>query len=583
MARRSVAGARRSQLVTTYGVGALFPSMDESFMLCGIDEWFESRATEVPEPRLARSLGVHTFRLPPTGSKRGQDVPVVRFPEMHYCPSCRRLGRLRDFCSWDEHMCHDCSRDLTPSRFVVCCPNGHIEEFPYFRWVHLGQAEGSTGKHQLTLRTRGRTSSLADIEIGCSCGVKPVSMAGSFSPGALAPLMRCAGRRPWLTSVEPEECTETVRTLQRGSSNVWFPMLRSALSIPPWSEGVHRLLAKHWDVFKAAPADLLAPLMTSMGLGTEHLPVSALVEAVLERRGEGPHSAAPTDQDLRREEYLALIQGQPETSPQQQFVCERVSVHPSMREVVAQVSEVARLREVRALEGFTRVTPAMAGMAPERKAPLSAKPLPWLPAVEVLGEGIFVTLDEERLQLWQGTEFALQRAGRVQRAEDVRATRHSLSMSSVVAPRTLLLHSFAHVLLSELSLDAGYPAASLRERVYSAEGQAGVLVYTASADSAGSLGGLAAQSDPERFAAVLDAAIRRASWCSTDPVCIESSSTGSNALNMAACHACLLLPETSCERMNEYLDRATLVGLPDDPGAGFFGSLLTGSKASTTW
>ena len=125
------------------------------------------------------------------------------------------------------------------------------------------------------------------------------------------------------------------------------------------------------------------------------------------------------------------------------------------------------------------------------------------------------------------------------------------------------------LLLTELSLDAGYPVASLRERVYSAEGQTGILIYTASSDSAGSLGGLSAQSDPDRIWAVVQSAIRRARWCSSDPVCIESTGSGADALNLAACHACVLLPETSCERMNRVLDRASLVGRPGNPGEGF--------------
>jgi hypothetical protein len=135
------------------------------------------------------------------------------------------------------------------------------------------------------------------------------------------------------------------------------------------------------------------------------------------------------------------------------------------------------------------------------------------------------------------------------------------------------MHSFAHVVLTELSLDAGYPAASLRERVFADRGQSGLLVYTATADSAGSLGGLSAQADPERIWEVVTSAIARARWCSSDPVCIESTGNGVDGLNLAACLACLLLPETSCERMNHVLDRATLVGIPGIPNAGFFSAV----------
>ena len=134
----------------------------------------------------------------------------------------------------------------------------------------------------------------------------------------------------------------------------------------------------------------------------------------------------------------------------------------------------------------------------------------------------------------------------------------------------LALHSLAHVLVDEMSLTSGYPAASLRERVYDDEGQSGILVYTATADSAGSLGGLAALSDKDRFAQTLANGIRRARWCTADPVCIESTGSGVNGMNLAACHACLLLPETSCERFNLTLDRATPRRVcPTRPQAGF--------------
>lgn len=572
MATRSVAAARRTQLVSTYGVGALLPSMDESFMVCGTDEWTESYATEVPEPRLARSLHVETFRLPPAGRPKRRDVPVVRFPETYFCPECRRLDRVTNFGSWDEHKCHDCSRDLTPSRFVICCPNGHIDEFPYFLWSHKGQPRGE-GAHRLRLRARGRTSSLADIEISCTCGITPVSMAGSFGPRALERVTDCKGRRPWLPGAEPEACQELPRTLQRGSSNVWFAMVRSALSIPPWSEGVHRVVARHWAVLRAIPNEALEAVIGGMQLATPEMPLDAIVAAIRERRGD-VDEPVPTEDDLRKDEYRALVQGRREDTTQQQFVCTSVPVAAPADAYLAQVSEVARLREVRALEGFTRVLPPAPGMDPRRKAALSlSRPL-WLPAVEVLGEGVFVRFDEERLAEWEAGDFATGRADLVREGAELRIAQLGLVEAPAVTARQLLLHSFAHILLNELSLDAGYPAASLRERLFSDEEQAGVLVYTASADSAGSLGGLSAQSRPDRLAPVLVSAVRRAAWCSADPVCIEARSTGNDALNLAACHACLLLPETSCEQMNNHLDRATVVGLPGRPELGFFGQLL---------
>jgi hypothetical protein len=134
----------------------------------------------------------------------------------------------------------------------------------------------------------------------------------------------------------------------------------------------------------------------------------------------------------------------------------------------------------------------------------------------------------------------------------------------------VLLHTLAHVLINEWSLEAGYPAAALRERLYAADGMAGVLVYTATSDSAGSLGGLVAQGEPDHLDRTIRSAVHRAEWCSSDPLCVESEASGTGGTNLAACHACVMLPETSCEHNNILLDRALLVGTPEDPHSGFF-------------
>ncbi|WP_346536248.1 DUF1998 domain-containing protein [Micromonospora sp. DPT] len=571
---REVATVRRSQLVSTYGIGSLLPASDESFMVCGLDDWHvDSPATEISEPRLARSLGVTTFRSPPSGRRTG-DVPVVRFPDYHFCTQCRALKPRRQFCDDRSSDCRTCARRIAPSRFVACCRRGHIQDFPYHQWVHAGVGTGS-GEHNLTLTSQGRSSSLADIIIGCSCGVRSVSMDESFRPTALKGVARCQGRRPWLPDADEEGCEETLRTLQRGSSNVWFPEIRSAISIPPWSDRAHQLARRHWAVFKNLSEGELRAALENMDLARQGLSVEMMLAAVAQLRGDGPEDNTYTDDRLRREEYEALTTGHPETSPRDQFVCTAVALggNLTIAPLISQVSTVSRLREVRALAGFSRIVPWSTGMDPTHRGALAVTQPGWLPAVEVLGEGIFVRLDPTALERWEATQFAHQRAQLVRNGMRLHQNAFGSPADAAVSPRGLLLHSLSHVLLNELSLDAGYPAASLRERLYSREGEAGFLIYTASADSAGSLGGLAAQSAAARFDAVVRSAIVRAQWCSADPVCIEATSSGAGGSNLAACHACLLLPETSCELYNSILDRATLVGLPDDTEAGFFSSL----------
>lgn len=571
MSQRQAPDARRSQVVTTYGVGSLFPAQNESFMVMGLDEWPDG-GPNVNEPRLARALRVPGFRQPPAGDSRGRDVPVIRFPEIHFCPVCRRLGPVWSFCSWNENVCRNCEAELVPSRFVICCGRGHIDEFPYHLWLH-GSFDGLKDRdHQLHLTAQGRSSSLGDIRLSCTCGTTPVNLEGAFAADAFRELRTCSGRRPWLGADSRESCTELPRTLQRGSSNVWFPVVRSAISIPPWSEGVHRLLDRYWPVLSAVPESSLHDTLSGMQLPRHAYTIEELTEAVVLRRtalaGDEP------DEDLLPAEYKALIAGRPEDRDVQEFVCEASDIAPDLAQYLGQVSRVSRLREVRALSGFTRVMPMSHEVPAENVAPLRRSGTSWLPAVEVLGEGVFLRLNADRLATWERSDFAVERAELLQLTLDRRSQDQGLAQWPRVDVRDLLLHSLAHALVEQFSLDAGYPSASLRERVYSGEGMAGFLIYTATSDAAGSLGGLAAHAEEDRLAHALLGALSRLAWCSSDPVCIESVGSGADALNLAACHACLLVPETSCERNNTFLDRATLVGTPKQPEGGFFSEQL---------
>ncbi len=161
--------------------------------------------------------------------------------------------------------------------------------------------------------------------------------------------------------------------------------------------------------------------------------------------------------------------------------------------------------------------------------------------------------------------------------------RRSWQVSRRITPGFVLTHSFSHALMRQLSLESGYSSAAIRERLYvfgPQEGQDeyparyGVLIYTSSADSEGSLGGLMRQGQPDRLYPSVLAAIADASWCSSDPLCIESEAQGADGMNLAACHACLLLSETSCEEFNRLLDRALLTGTPGHPAIGYFNELL---------
>lgn len=565
MAAKTVAKSRQSQLVTTYGVGSLFPAADESFMVLGLDYWSD-RAPHIEEPRLARALGVSHFRTPPAGHRSG-DVPVTRFPLKHYCPKCHRLGSLLELADEGTLYCKRCGdTKVIPSRFVACCENGHIEDFPYWAWVHSGDEVDEPGSgHLMTLRVRGQSSSLSDIIIGCSCGVDSKALTGAFGSTALQTVTRCHARRPWLPT-DDERCDQPLRALQRGSSNVWFASMRSSISIPPWSTAVYRFVERHWAFLEVMPTEQIADAIHAMVRSVPGVTVEG-VNAVVARRKGILSQAAPTEAELRADEYTALVGGTGPGTAHDTFICEPTTVSDSLDSVLAQVSKVGRLREVRALQGFSRVTPQVPDEL-RGSAPLSEQVAEWLPAIEVHGEGVFIRLHESLIAEWERGAGAARRIKLINDAQYRRDLALNRPDSPPVSARFVALHSIAHMLLDEFSLHAGYPSASLRERIYAAPSQAGILLYTASSDSAGSLGGLAALAGEERFAEIFQSALDRAGWCSSDPVCAESRGSGSENLNLAACHACILLPETSCESRNIFLDRVCIVSSPEFPGAG---------------
>ncbi len=554
--------------MTTYGVGGVVPVADEAFMVASLERWGVGEP-DLHEPRLERSLGVNGFVQPPASDKR-PDVPVVRFPGMQSCAVCHRLDYHSRFTHWDLNECQDCAAPLIPSRFVVACEMGHLDDFPYERWVHHG-APGD-GSHNLRLSSSGATASLASITVECSCGASR-TMEDAFDQFALQDVARCTGRHPWRAFVG-EGCDQTPRTLQRGGSSVWFGVTRSALSIPPWSEAASRALDSHWATLRHLSIESLPDILRSMkmpertGFSVEEL---VQIAGARHRRDQGTDPG----EDLRAEEFEALCRGRVESAKDIDFATRAAEVPAPLRRWIDQVQLVTRLREVRALTGFSRVHPPR-GIEGNQDNIVSIREegITWLPGIEVRGEGLFIRLEEEALAEWAEKGPVRERVAIIEGRNRDLHDRWGIAPSREVSAGFMLLHVLAHALINQLALDAGYPAGSLRERIYTDPGNHGVLIYTATTDSAGSLGGLIAQGEPRQFEALVVDSISRFAWCSADPVCIESTASGVDSLNLAACHCCALLPETSCEEMNMFLDRAFLVGTPASPEIGFFAELL---------
>ena len=591
---------RKSQSITTYGPGSLidFPRM--SAIVDGIDNWENSLGRtnfdkmKIHERNLEKILGKKYFIQPQMIQSKNfiNGINARRFPEYCYCPECGALDKYyrlekKEINTTDynrEVYCGICFQSknrkvkLIPSRFVIACKCGHIDEFPYDWWVHRNK--GQCGKSKLTISISKTTNSLEGIIIKCQCGAEE-NLGGIMDVGALYQ-RRCYGWMPWLGRSDDnkswytdlpqgEYCENELRVLQRGANNVYYPKIVSALTIPPYSSRIQRILASDIEMLSAEceKPEALKRANLEYYFESNATRLKCNFEQFLHELdyAMGNVNLGITRiRDLVEGEYEALCD---EDCLDADFLTIESEVPMEFSKYIDQVKIVGRLREVQVLQGFTRILHEDAMIAP-----LSKKPLLWLPGNELYGEGIFIRLNEEQVKTWE-KKNQKRYAPLVKRANNNFLSATKVSSQNV---RYILLHTLAHLIIRELTTQCGYTSASLKEKIYSSEGEekemCGILIYTASSDSDGSLGGLARQGVTEKLRDILLTMLEEASWCSNDPICIDSTSQGYASLNYAACHACGLLPETSCECGNVLLDRGAIIGTAEDTSLGYFAEFM---------
>lgn len=604
---------RPSQILFSFGIGATVDLAYLSVMVMGLDRWRLERAEEIPEARLLqavqRQLGGQVERLyappalpteplrSPLDEAARVGIPVSVFPRWLRCPRCDQIAPVDSglFELKDPHR-QDCVRYVhvncskmkghrapaaVPVRFIVACENGHMDDFPWVEYVHGGNTH-CTGL--LRLYQFGVSDAVADVLVECDQCQARRRLVEAFGREAGAILPKCRGHHPHLGPHHVSECRTrddanrlrptALKTLLLGASNGWFPILSSVLSVPAATGNrLAQLVEDHWPVLQAATSRAVLAAFRQIGQLKAFAEVSddALWEAILARRS----LEAPEDQpeaDLKRPEWEAFTQPDPQRD-NEDFQLETAPLPPGYERYFARIVLAPRLREVRALTGFTRIeSPGEFGeewaVPPERRAPLATGKPTWVPSVEVRGEGIFIQFQEAVLAAWCRLPAVQQREQAFREAHWQWRHARGITPESEGFPglRYLLLHSFAHALMRQVVLECGYASASVRERIY-ARGPdepggptAGVLLYTAAADSEGTLGGLVAQGRPLTLAGHLSRALEQMRLCTSDPLCAGHHPHREGVtLHGAACHACLFAPETACERGNKYLDRTLLV------------------------
>lgn len=611
MTKYKVGDARPTQLLHSYGVGAMIDLPNIAAMVMGLDDWDTVHATPIGEERLLRAvrtqLGnqVQRLLLPPIepdaattdplgGPKIG--VPVAAFPQWFRCPWCELLAplssRLFDLKTDPyrpdraRYVHTSCSKPgqppvALPSRFQVACNHGHLDDFPWLGFVHHG-ATSCNGP--LRLRKIGVSDEAVDLLVKCdSCG-SDRRMSDAFGDSADdEPTLACRGRRPHLRDFEPAGCQEPAKTILLGASNSWFGITLSALSIPIHVDKLAQLVEDRWVVLQHLPKrEFIGPARAMGNLkGLEEYSDDS-VWAAIDAKRNGT-SASEEDANLKLPEWKILSAADPAKNAKD-FHLTPVAPPLGFEKFFVKVVKVERLREVRALTGFTRIESpgdyADTGEIPANlKAPLTRGLPTWVPVSEVRGEGIFLQFNIDELSQWAKDVTAEDDELRVAHVAWRKARRIPNPEENYPGIRYALIHSFSHALMRQLSVEAGYTSSSIRERIYTDESEtesmqmAGLLLYTAAPDSEGTLGGLVSLGEPERLGRLIRLALEQIRICASDPLCSEHrpGKDGAASMHGAACHACMFSPETSCERGNKYLDRGLLVGTIGGSVKPFFG------------
>jgi hypothetical protein len=585
---------RNSQVITTFGPGSLLDLPALSVLVGGLDHW-TGVGDEVHEPRLVEKLkrqldlpALKLFSPPPdaddpTAPKTG--LTAWQFPEWFVTQDVsdgddrgfrsrrlvHRLGLTKGKFYGDDRKYHP----VVPIRFVRACHHGHIGDIDWHRFVH--QKNSACTRRTLWMTERGTSGDISEITVRCDCG-ESRPLGNATLVGALGP---CDGARPWLGPPSREACKELNRLLVRSASNAYFPQVMSVISLPDRNESLEKAVNQAWPYLEAVEsADEVKyeRKKAAVKAALEGFTDEEVWQEVQARKGAGGGGPVKSVKQAEFEVLSGTEEESGQDAPDGDFFAralpKSVWGKPGT-EAVERVVLVHRLREVMAQVGFSRfeaITPDVQGelQIGLRAAPLAREPS-WLPAVENRGEGVFVQFRKGAVDDWLARPEVKDRGRRLETGFEGWQKAHPRSRRLFPGLPYYLLHTVSHLLLTSVALECGYPASSIRERVYALDTGYGILIYTGTPDAEGTLGGLVeAGRQIDRH---LRAALELCRLCSNDPVCAQHDPPNPHEgrfLHGAACHGCLLVAETSCEQHNDFLDRALVVPTVEDSGAEFF-------------
>lgn len=580
---------RFSHLTSYSGVGAIVRGAEDKLMVLVDTRYWtdkEGNKASVAIPyvtRISQALGISKeLRMPPTAQEdvnkgiKGSYLPAVLFPTYAVCKKCRSLHnnpwRKQDN-KFKERIYCNCNGVLEQGVWCIVSDQGYLDDVPWHAVCHKNY-QGICAPDYQAIYLKLTTDSNGKNIVKCT-------RCGSTAFYEKQQLGFIGKQQPWIytEAVELEERSR-IDIVEVNSPSAYLPEQEKALVIPPESRISKETVVDSLFNNSTALRELksikmpLGKKRIIKQLATQYRCAVEDINAAIEQIDNGyPNfDSILTTGDLLGDEYKAFLTPLDNVRDDEDFVTEHKikewqNLQGEVQEqhllallsMIEQHIIVRRLREIVIFKGFKR------GINDgEEEQPLVPPDIfgksDWLPAIELFGEGVFFTLNEGLLSEWENLPAVKKRADEVvQRYEKSALT---LGDDIIITARFILLHTLAHLIVRELESAAGYPAASLNERVYHSRDQnmAGILIYTAVPDVVGSLGGIIDSTQPREFLKLLNGAFKHAEWCSLDPVCSEHQGQGPGWLNRAACHACVLVPETACDYGNVFLDRIFIKG-----------------------
>ena len=522
----SVGDIRKTQLITTFGVGSIVDFKDDTVIIASTDDWdYNPNDTEEVESRkiFNENLSVITdaeyFLMPRTTQStnsfsKGKNITSYVFPEKLHCSRCGNIYDFRELDVKDRHRCPQCKNNLNASRFIVVCTHGHMDDFPYDWWVHGGKPcpSGVKSPRIKMVNIYNRTD-IDSLRLECTECKTTRSMVQVFSDNALSEFP-CTCKHPHFKDPYARVqygCHDKMRARLRSASGVYFPITKAALLIPPWSKKVVNCIQKNYSILKNVEEDKLVFTIRQV-IHDQNITDDEIMRSWKAVKISMEQKRKRSELSVCEDEYSILSKNENEN--EDNFSSYTATIPQKYKSYFEQIAVVDRLTVTHAFTGFTRIT-----RNESNSVAISQYPKPWLPAVELTGEGIFIRFNKDKIAEWRNSHSS--RYKRMKKAmEDSKFINESFSETYV------MLHTFAHLFIREISNVCGYSAASIREKIYSEINDknevkmCGVLIYVSSSDSDSSLGGLISVADNEDvFERIMDSMLERASWCSGDPLC----------------------------------------------------------------